>query len=94
MLSKKQLANVCLLGEMSYETCRYCVRDAMNYTKWYCAKHSKKTQQKIDIKTYDFFVDCGIKGVSPYIGGVPLGDNCAGYPLLKTIEQGYDKDKT
>lgn len=92
MLSKKQLADVCLLGEMSYETCRYCRRDSMDYTKWHCVKHSKKRQEKIDKKTYAFFIECDKKGISPFVS-VPLGDNCSGYPLLKTIVQGYDKKK-
>jgi hypothetical protein len=90
LLSEKQLAHVCLLGEMSYETCRYCMRDSIDYVRFYCVKHSKKYQEKIDRKTYDFFIDCGLKGISPYASSVPLGDNCDGYPLLKTIEQGYD----
>lgn len=92
MLSKKQLADVCLLGQMSYETCRYCRRDPIDYAKWYCVKYSKKDQGKIDKKTYDLFIDCDKKGISPY-SSVPLGDNCDGYPLLKTIVQGYDKEK-
>jgi len=91
-LSKKQLTDVCLLGSMSYETCRYCQRDSIDYKKWYCVKHYKKDQEKIDKKIYKYFIECGQKGISPY-SNVPLGDNCSGYPLLKTIEQGYDKEK-
>ena len=91
LLSKKQLTDVCLLGAMSYDTCRYCQRDAIDYMKWYCVKLYERDQKKIDKKIYDYLIDCDQKGISPYASNVPLGDNCSGYPLLKTIEQGYDK---
>lgn len=92
-LSKLQLQNVCLLwfqGDTS-KTCRYLVQDDLDYTKWQCIKKRPIEKAKMD-KQIDAFVDaCKLKGLNPRKQNVAMGDNCKGYPLLKLIEQGYDK---
>jgi len=88
-LSKKQLADVCLL--MGSKMCRYVVQDDSDYTKYNCLKHRPVEKKKIDTKIDDFLAQCAKSSIDPLKSNVPLGDNCSGYPLLKNIEQGYDK---
>ena len=90
MLSKNQLINVCLLGGSDSNTCRYLRQDEKNWNKWYCLKHKISDKSLIDAKISMWVVSCQSKGKDPAASGVPLGDNCKGYPLLKNIEQGYD----
>ena len=45
------------------------------------------------METDDFIRETRKKGKDPRKENIPLGDNCEGYPILKYIEQGYDKDK-
>tara|TARA_Y100000034_G_scaffold136518_1_gene213544 strand:- start:5656 stop:5934 length:279 start_codon:yes stop_codon:yes gene_type:complete len=91
MLSKKQLEHVCLLREGNFKTCRYCVEDDQDSTKWYCVK---KTANKavIDNEVQEYHKKMVDSGKDPKKQGFPLGDNCAGYPVLKYVEQGYDVD--
>jgi hypothetical protein len=49
-------------------------------------------RDKIDQSVQKYYEECKKMGVDPHSQGSPLGDNCAGYPLLRHIEQGYDKD--
>lgn len=90
MLSKKQLQDVCLLYDGTYKKCRYLDQDENDWTKWYCLKKSA-AKTKIDTELDDFVRDCRKKGKDPKKENVPLGDNCAGYPILRYIEQGYDQ---
>lgn len=90
MLSKLQLQNVCLLHSGNSDTCVYLAHDDMDYSKYCCMKMRKLEKDKIDKKAEDFVRQCKKKGMDPYDQGVPLGDNCKGYPLLKFITQGYD----
>lgn len=92
MLSLKQLQDVCLVQNQDATQCRYLIQDDADYNKWYCLRHRKKEKQKIDSKVNDFLKECSIKGIDPFAQVYPLGDNCSGYPILKHIEQGYDKD--
>lgn len=89
MLSKKQLEDVCLIGDNSYKRCRYLSQDETDYTKWYCLKRSSKAND-IDVELEDFIRDSKKKNRDPRLDNVPLGDNCAGYPILRHIHQGYD----
>jgi len=91
-LSKKHLQDVCLLYDGTYKKCRYLAQDDADWSKWYCVKKSSK-KQGIDIEVDDFIADARKKGKDPRKENIPLGDNCEGYPILKYIEQGYDKDK-
>ncbi len=89
-LSKKQLADVCMLYQ-GHKMCRYLSQDDNDYSKWNCLKHRPVEKAKIDDKIDDFLAECKKKGIDATKQAVPLGDNCSGYPLLKHIEQGYDK---
>lgn len=90
-LSKKHLQDVCLL-QGGYKKCRYLAQDDTDYTKWYCLKKTSK-KDEIDQEVDDFVRETKKKGQDPKKTGTALGDNCEGYPILKIIEQGYDKDK-
>jgi len=92
MLSKKQLQDVCLFNDKSHNKCRYLSQDDNDYTKYYCLKKNSEAQA-IDKEVNSFIRECNRKGKNPYAENVPMGNNCKGYPLLKFIEQGYDKDK-
>ena len=88
-LSKKQLNDVCLLYQNGQ--CRYLEQDANDWNCWHCLKKRPIEKQKIDKKVSEFIKDEQSKGHDPYKQNAPLGDNCQGYPLLRHIEQGYDK---
>jgi hypothetical protein len=92
MLSQKQLKDVCLAYDSTYKKCRYVSQDENDYTKYYCLKKTAKASD-IDVELSDFVKDIKKKGKDPKKENVPLGDNCKGYPLLRYLEQGYDKDK-
>ena len=92
MLSKKQLQNVCLMYDPDHKTCRYIGQDDVDYGKWHCVKHKKNSKDKIDEEVKIFILNCRKKNIDPAQQGMPIGDNCSGYPILKNIEQGYDKD--
>lgn len=89
MLSLKQLKDVCLVNDNTFSKCRYLSQDENDYTKWYCLKRTAKALD-IDAELDDFVRECRKKGRDPRKENVPLGDNCAGYPLLRHINQGYD----
>ena len=90
MLSQKHLRDVCLYSDHTYKRCRYVSQDENDYTKWYCLKKSSKGRD-IDVELDDFVREVRRKGKDPTVENVPLGDNCAGYPVLRHVEQGYDK---
>ena len=89
-LSLKQLKDVCMLYSGDHRRCRYLAQDDTDTTKWYCLKKSSK-KYDIDDESQEFLKDLKKKGLDPRKQGIPLGDNCAGYPILKHIDQGYDK---
>lgn len=83
-LSLKQLSDVCLLNSTDKsKSCRYLVNDELDENKWHCQKLRPNIKSKID---HDLFIAKHKKEV------VASGDNCAGYPLLRHITQGYDLD--
>ena len=88
-LSKNQLHNVCLLYSGNHKRCRYLAQDDNDWNKWYCLKRTSK-KADIDVETEDFIRQTRKKGQDPTKAGIPLGDNCQGYPIFKFIEQGYD----
>jgi hypothetical protein len=90
MLSKNHLNDICLLRHKDSKTCRYLRQDEKIWDKWYCLKCRDREKSSIDSKVNDWVSDCKQKGKNPEQFGIPLGDNCAGYPLLKNIKQGYD----
>lgn len=90
MLSLKQLSDVCLYNTDDSDRCRYLARDDTDTTKWYCVKKSSK-KSTIDDEVADFLKNMEKKGLDPRKQGVPLGDNCDGYLILKHVSQGYDQ---
>ena len=91
MLSQKQLADVCLLYTGNERQCRYLEEDGRTWD-WHCTKLRAVTKNKRDATCATFLSECQTKGIDPQKQGVPLGDNCSGYPILKHLEQGYDVD--
>ena len=90
MLSQKQLEDVCLIDRES-DACRYLMPDLLKYGVWHCTKCKKVEKKRTDDKIELFVLECLKKGLDPAATQVAMGDNCAGYPMLKYIEQGYDQ---
>jgi hypothetical protein len=86
-LTIKHLGEVCLLHHPDpTKTCRYLVNDELYPDKWYCMKLRPDAKDQID----DHIAASSRK--SRIRSGVPSGDNCEGYPLLKHMPQGFDLD--
>ena len=92
MLSKKHVKDICLYHSANYKTCRYCAVDELDSSKFYCLKQSSN-KVIADAEIKDFLKKMKKANQDPKNHGLPLGDNCPGYPILKYVEQGYDKDK-
>ncbi len=89
MLSNNQLQNICLYNTQGSAQCRYLEPDDVKFGVWYCKKKNKEAKKNIDSVANKFIDDSLKKGIDPYQGNKPLGDNCSGYPKLN-ISQGYD----
>lgn len=86
-LTNKHLSEVCLLFQSNVtKTCRYLTNDDLDDSKWYCQKLRKEIKDQIDDNIASFDKRSRLKN------GIPSGDNCEGYPLLKHIPQGFDVD--
>jgi hypothetical protein len=86
-LTNKHLVEVCLLHHPDpTKTCRYLFSDELDDTKWYCHKLRKEQSRRIDESIADIGRRARVKM------GIPCGDNCAGYPLLRHLPQGFDVD--
>lgn len=84
-LTIRHLGEVCLLHHPDpTKTCRYLANDELDPDKWYCQKLRPEIKAKID-RDID-----GSSKKSRLRSGVPSGDNCGGYPLLKHAPQGFD----
>ena len=90
MLSKKQLQDVCLNNDTTYKKCRFIGQDENQYGIFYCMKQSSSAIE-INQEVDDFVKECRKRGKDPKAENMPLGNNCQGYPILRHIEQGYDK---
>lgn len=91
MLSLKQLNDVCLANTTSSDRCRFLHQDPSEPDKFFCLKLTGKGA-KIDQEANNYIVEMRRKGRDPGEDGMPLGDNCPGYPLMRNIVQGYDQD--
>jgi len=91
MLSLKQIQDVCLYKDNTYRKCRYLCNDELDSSKWFCLKLSGKGRQ-IDDEIDQYLDEMAKRNKDPKKDNLPLGDNCGGYPVLRHIEQGYDKD--
>ena len=84
-ISQKHLNDICLLNcRDKSQTCRYLRNDELDANKWHCQKLHHVSRKKIDSDTET--------SIARNARGIPVGDNCAGYPILKNIVQGYDVD--
>lgn len=90
-LSDNHVNKVCLYYKRDSSSCRYLQEDYSS-GKFYCGKLIKGKKELIDLKIDKFIKDYKDQGIDPYKVGNPLGNNCDGYPPLKYLEQGYDKD--
>lgn len=84
-LSKNHMENVCLIrhGDKS-KMCRYLSNDELDESIWVCRKLHPVSKARLDLEA-ESAVRRGDRGI-------PCGDNCPGYPLLRNITQGYDAD--
>lgn len=89
-LTKKHLNDVCCING-GHLQCRYLDGDFDDngYVINICRKLSPD-KKIIDAEVVDFLNDSKKTGQDPAKQGVPLGDNCQGYVVLKTKPQGYD----
>lgn len=90
-LSQNQLKHVCMING-GYRQCRYLAQDEQDYSKWYCLKKTGQAKQ-IDEDLDDTLESLKQRKMNYKTQGLPVGDNCNGYPLLKIIDQGYDVDQ-
>ena len=90
MLSKKQLKDVCLYDDATHRKCRFLAIDENGSNKYFCLKLSSQAKD-INQEVDEYIKHCRKKGKDPYAENLPLGNNCKGYPVLRDLEQGYDK---
>ena len=89
-LTQKQLQDVCFLWGGSNQ-CRYLDEDQDDKgNQVHVCRKMSPNKQIIDEEVDEFFKDVNKNGQDPMKQGVPLGDNCRGYIVLKTKPQGYD----
>lgn len=89
-LTLKQLQDVCLLYGGS-DQCRYLDEDVDDKGQVVSVCRKLSPQKKvIDEEIVDFLAEMKKNGQDPDKQGVPLGNNCQGYIVLKTKPQGYD----
>jgi hypothetical protein len=89
-LSKKQLKDVCLMWGSSRQ-CRYLgEEDGGNGSMVDVCKKKSVYKDIIDGEIVEFLKEMKANGQDPMAQGVPLGNNCQGYIVLKSKEQGYD----
>lgn len=89
-LSLKQIQDVCLLGQGAAQ-CRFLGEDVDK--KYYCLKLNQSSKSEINEEVDGNFIKPQrAKGVDPTTAGVPIGNNCSGYRILKVKMQGYDLD--
>lgn len=93
-LTSKQLKHRCLVGNGSAQ-CRYLLQDTRDWKKYYCQRQLVQLKMNIDKKIQKTLDDAKKKGIDPMSLWEPVGDgnNCQGYPCLKSVAQGYDLDQ-
>ncbi len=90
-LSPKHLSDVCL-AYSGAKACRFLATDDANTQVCFCLKKVKAKQTIINLQVDKFIKKVQADGRDPMTQNRPLGDNCKGYPALKTVKQGYDVD--
>lgn len=89
-LTQKQIKDVCFISG-GPDQCRYLDEDVDdNGNPIYVCKKRSPDKKIIDEELIDFFNEMKRSGQDPAKQGVPLSDNCGGFVVLKTKQQGYD----
>jgi hypothetical protein len=83
MLSQKQLSVYCQPYGVS-NRCRYLAEEGR---KFFCVKKSAY-KSKIDKEIENTIKTLKADGKKPEKEGIPLGNHCEGFILLKNVEQG------
>ena len=89
-LTQKQLKDVCMIWG-GHGQCRYLDEDQDDKGQMVsiCRKLSPN-KQIIDDEVDIFYQEMQKNGQDPASQGVALADNCQGYIVLKSKQQGYD----
>jgi hypothetical protein len=89
-LTPKQLKDVCYVTG-GHLQCRYLDEDVDDKGNLiHVCKKLSPDKKIIDEELIDFYNDMKKNGQDPTKQGVPLADNCQGFVVLKTKQQGYD----
>ena len=89
-LTNKQLQDVCFIWGGTSQ-CRYLDEDIDDDSNIvHVCKKKSSFKKVIDEELVEFLSDCKKNSQDPAKQGVPLGDNCTGYVVLKVKPQGYD----
>ncbi len=89
-LSKKQLADVCCLNGLHLQ-CMYLEEEIDDkFNSIYVCKKKSPEKTIIDKEVNEFIKMANQIGADVKTQGMPLGDNCSGYIVLKNKIQGYD----
>lgn len=91
MLSQKHLTDVCM-HHSGAKACRFLATDDVDPSICFCIKKVAAKQQIINLQVDKFIKKVQADGRDPMAQSRPLGDNCKGYPALRTVKQGYDID--
>jgi len=88
MLTKEHLNCYCLpFGGPS--RCKYLAEDDNYIGRYYCLKKSVK-KKIVDAELNEIIKSLKSKGKDPTKQGIPQGNNCSGFILLKNKKQGDD----
>lgn len=93
-LTERQIKDVCDIYGGS-NRCRYMDEELIEDSNGdlnivYVCRRKSPDKQAIDQQLIAQIADCKSNGVDPHDAGIPMGDNCDGYVVLKTKPQGYD----
>jgi hypothetical protein len=89
-LTKKQVADVCLIHQSHKQCCYLDEAMAQNGDIVYVCRKLSPEKNTIDEELDDFVAECKKNNNNPKAQDVPMGDNCKGYVPLANIKQGYD----
>jgi hypothetical protein len=90
VLTLPQIKDVCMSWQGATQ-CRYLSYDDVAHVN-ICLKKVPAKKDIIDKQVDKFVQKAKANGQDPSQMGRALGDNCKGYPPLKTKKQGYDVD--
>lgn len=91
-LSDNHVKDICL-SNGGYKQCRFLAPDDHQWNKFHCLKLTAQ-KKVINEELHDTLVSLKSQGMDYKKQGLPVGDNCSGYPLLRKIQQGYDVKTT